>query len=196
MITTTKPTTRKDTIFPTVSTVQSQISNSEQKLKLILIQEKNLGATRQALLKLPETEENNKRLNELKIEIVAAVSQKNLTEERLTVLKTHLPEVQAAARQNESDLTTRKKEVEQLLTEIIKIDSEITKALQKPIQLIQSRKQIIESFEQVGYRISKLTGDLRWHPPAPLITPPQPAAVTEFQELFPPRVVRWRGRGS
>jgi len=120
MTTTAIPVTGEDILYPTVSQVETQIHQSQQKLKLILIQEKNLGATRQALLKLPETEENNKRLNELKIEIVAAVSQKNLTEERLTVLKTHLPEVQATARQNESDLTTRKKEVEQLLIEIKK----------------------------------------------------------------------------
>jgi len=192
MITATRPTIP----FPTVNQVETQIHQSQQKLQLILNQEKNLGATRQALLKLPETEENNKRLNELKIEIVAAVSQKNLTEERLTVLKTHLPEVLEEAKQNESDLNSKKAEVEQLLIEIKKIDSEITKALQKPIQLIQSRKQLVESFEQAGYKISKLTGDLRWHPPEPLVTPPQPAAVTEFQELFPVRAVRWRGPGS
>jgi len=94
MSTATKPTI----LFPTVSTVETQISTSEQKLKLILIQEKNLGATRQALLKLPETNENDKRLSELKIEIVSTVSQKNLTEERLTALRQHLPETLESAK--------------------------------------------------------------------------------------------------
>ena len=88
MITATKPTIREDIPYPTVNQVETQIHQSQQKLTLILIQEKNLGATRQALLKLPETEENNKRLNKLKIEIVSTVSQKNLTEERRHRLQT------------------------------------------------------------------------------------------------------------
>ena len=194
MITATRPATKEDIPYPTVNQVETQIFQSEQKLQLILIKEKNLGATRQALLKLPETEENNKQLNELKIEIVSTVNQKNLTEERLTVLKTHLPEVLEEAKQNESILNAKKEEVEKLKNELIKTNKKLTQALKIPITLIQQRKQTIQDIQQAGYKISTLTSALHWHPPKPEVLPGEPEAFEALRDLFPPRVVRWRGK--
>ena len=194
MSTATRPATREDIPYLTVHQVETQIFEQEQKLKLVLRKEKNLVATRQALLKLPETEETDQQLNELKIEIVSTVNQKNLTEERISALKQHLPEVLEEAKQNESDLNAKKEEVEKLKNELIKTDKKLTQALKIPITLIQQRQQTIQDIEQVGYQISTLTGALRWHPPAPQTIPAEPEALEELKKLFPPKVVRWRGR--
>jgi len=194
MITTTRPATREDIPFPTVNQVETQIHQSQQKLQLILNKEKNLGATRQALLKLPETEETDRQLAELKIEIVSTVNQKNLTEERLIVLKTHLPEVLEKAKQDEVDLNAKKEEVEKLKNELTKIDKKLTQALKIPISLIQQRQQTIQDIQQVGYQISTLTSALHWHPPAPQTTPAEPEAFGALRNLFPPTIVRWRGK--
>jgi len=194
MITTTRPATREDIPYLTVHQVETRIFESEQKLNLILRKEKNLVATRQALLKLPETEETDQQLNELKIEIVSTVNQKNLTEERLTALKQHLPEVLEEAKQNEIDLNAKKEEVEKLKIELTKTDKKITQALKIPIGLIKQRQQTVKDIEQAGYQISTLTGALHWHPPKPEVIPAEPAALDELKGLFPPKVVRWRGR--
>jgi len=179
----TRGATLKDIPYPGVNQVETQIFQSEQKLTLILRKEKNLGATHQALLKLPETEETNQQLNELKIEIVSTVNQKILTEERLTALRQHLPEVLEEAKQNESDLNAKKEEIEKLKIEIRKIDTELTESLEKPMQLILSRKQLAENLERVGYQISTLISALHWHPQAAEGSPRLPEILEKFEKL-------------
>jgi len=194
----TRPATRGETLkdhpYPTVSQEETRIFESEQKLKLILRQEENLIATRQALVKLPETEETNRQWSELKVQIVTVQDQKNRAEERLTLLQQDLPGVLEKAKQNELDLNARKKEVEKLKNELMKTDRKLTQSLVIPITLIQQRQQTIQDIQQAGYKISTLTNALHWHPPKPEVIPGEPEALKALQSLFPKQIVKWRGK--
>ena len=180
--------------FPKVSEVTTKIRNFQTGLKTIERNEQNLIATKEGLIRQHPSEQTDRQLNELKVEIDATQDQKLLTMDRLKAAREDLPEVEAEAIKAESDLTGKKEEIKRIRTKVEKIDGEITKALQKPISLIQSRQEAVHKLGKTSDEIQQLTSTLRWHPVAQEVLPGEPAAVKEFQELFPPRIVRWRGR--
>jgi len=172
--------------FPRVSEQTARVYNLQIELTTIERKEQNLIASREGLIRQHPSQQTDSQLNELKVEIDATQDQKLLTMDRLKAAREDLPEVEAEAIKAEVDLTAKKEEIKTIRTKIEKIDGEITKALQKPISLIESRQEAVLQLGKTVDEIQKLTSTLRWHPPAPLITPLEPAAVTEFQELFPP----------
>ena len=157
----TRPATRGETLkdhpYPTVSQEETRIFESEQKLKLILRKEENLVATRQALVKLPETEETNRQWSELKVQIVTVQDQKSRAEERLKDLKKKLPRTQDEAEKNEADLIATRTEVEELKTELTKINKRLTKSLTEPMAMLKKRTEALSNLEKAIGKISTLS---------------------------------------
>jgi len=194
MSTATRPATQEDIPYPRVHQQETQIQELERKLKFIIQKGESLIIQKEALLRLPDTPSTQRQWEEFRVQVVANKSERDLTTDKLTLFKKDLPQLLDEAEKAEVSLTGKKEEIKGIKTQIKKIDKEITKALQKPIVLIKSRQEAVLQLGKTANEIQKLTSTLRWHPVAQEIPPVEPAAVRDFQELFPPRVVRWRGR--
>ncbi len=186
--------TAQPKVYPRISQQEALITQLENELEGIKRKEQTQANTKQFLIRQHPNEKTDQELSQLKVEIEATQDQKLLTQDRLTAAKEDLPIIKQEATEAESDLTAKKEEIKTIRTKIEKIDGEITKALQKPISLIESRQEAVLQLGKTVDEIQKLTSTLRWHPVAQEVLPGEPAAVTEFQELFPPKIVRWRGR--
>jgi len=192
----TKAVSVKDISYPKVHQKETQIQELERKLKFIIQKGENLIIQKEALLRLPpDTASTKRQWEEFRVQVVANKHERDITTSGLTLFKKDLPQLLDEAERAEVDLVGKKEELKGIKTQITKIDKEITKALQKPIILIKSRQETLQLLQQADEAISRLTSLLRWHPTTPEPVPGEPPAVKEFQELFPARVIRWRGKG-
>ena len=186
----------QDIPFPKIHQQETQIQELERKLEFIIQKGESLIIQKEALLRLPDTPSTQRQWEEFRVQVVANKHERDLTTDKLTLFKKDLPQLLDQAEKAEVDLVGKKEEIKGIKTQITKMDKEITKALQKPISLIKSRQETLQLLQQADQEISTLTSLLRWHPTTPEPVPGEPAAIKEFQELFPARVIRWRGKGS
>ena len=190
-MTATKAVTLADEPYPKVSQVKTQIYEAEEKLHNIRQKERLKLEERGALLGLPDTQENNERLNRVETEILTLQAQKDRLVDRIDKLNRDLPVVLAEAKQTEAALETAQENRKKIKSELKDLDKELNEILKKPMDLIQQRKTTIDRLERAGDEIQTLTSVLRWHPPTEEYPPALPEMMKELKEvldkLFPRR---------
>jgi len=191
---TTRPATKQDIPYPRVHQQQTQIQELERQLKFIIQKGESLIVQKKALMRLPDTPSTKQQWEEFKVQIIANKSEKDFATEKLSVLKTDLPILLDEAEVAEVDLAGKREEIKTIRSQIEKIDNAITKAVTKPMDLIRQRQETIHLFQKADQEIASLTRVLRWHPPTPEEVPAEPKALEDLKNLFPVRVVRWRGK--
>ena len=191
---TTIPATKQDIPYPRVHQQQTQIQELERQLRFIIQKGESLIVQKKALMRLPDTPSTRQQWEAFKIQIISNKSERDFATEKLSVLKQDLPQLLDQAEQAEVNLTAKKEELKAIKTQIEKIDNAITKAVIKPMALIKERLETIHLFQKADQEIASLTSKLRWHPPTPEVVPGEPKALEALKNLFPPRVVRWRGK--
>jgi len=187
----------KDISYPKVHQKETQIQELERQLKFIIQKEESLIVQKEALLRLPpDTASTKQQWEEFRVQVVANKHERDLTTDRLTLFREDLPQLLDQAEKAEVDLVGKKEEKEKIKSQITKMDKELAKLLKRPMALIKERQETIQLLQLADQEISSLTSLLRWHPPKPEVLPGEPEVLSKLKSLFPPTVVRWRGKAN
>jgi len=191
----TKAVTLKDAPYPRVHQKQTQIEELERRLKFIIQKGENLIIQKEGLHRLPpDTASTQKQWAAFKVQVVSNKSERDDTTEKLTLFKKDLPQLLDQAEKAEADLVGKKEELKGIKVQIIKIDKELTRLLQRPMALIKERQETILNLQKADEKISSLTSLLRWHPSKRELAPLSPEVLDELQKLLPrPQVIRFKG---
>jgi len=178
--------------YPLVSQTKSHIYELEKQFQEVRYKEELKLQTRGTLLQQPPSEESNRRRHEVESEIGNLQAQKkHLTDWIADLTDKTLPQVEAEAKETETQLKNAQENRKTIKGEISDLDKKINESAKPLIDLIEQRQTIIHALVNVGDEIQTLTAKLRWHPPEQAFPPCEPEMLRRFRELLDPRRKRF-----